>query len=138
MLNWGFTETDITTNAQRIYGGRPAGWICTQPAAAEAHGKTGAWYDTTTGWRVSHCGHPTALWPYTLHDPAGRCIVAHSGRGFTHKYAAMMAVKFIDLGGIIIVDDPTRPGLGRCEWQNTALKDIDAGAEFAQYDKRLR
>ena len=35
------------------------------------------------GWRISHCCHPTALWPYLLVDPAGRVILtgaAVSGR----------------------------------------------------------
>jgi hypothetical protein len=27
------------------------------------------------GWRITHCGHPTALWPYILEDPAGRMIL---------------------------------------------------------------
>lgn len=27
------------------------------------------------GWTLSHCGHPTALWPYMLVDPSGKTIL---------------------------------------------------------------
>jgi hypothetical protein len=29
-------------------------------------------YRHEAGWRIEHCGHPTALWPYLLIDPDGR------------------------------------------------------------------
>jgi hypothetical protein len=24
------------------------------------------------GWKLVHCGHPTAIWPWGLYDPSGR------------------------------------------------------------------
>lgn len=27
------------------------------------------------GWRIEHCGHPTALWPYLLIDPEGDIVL---------------------------------------------------------------
>jgi hypothetical protein len=32
-------------------------------------------YSHRDGWHLSHCGHPTALWPWLLVDPAGRIIL---------------------------------------------------------------
>jgi len=46
-------------------------------------GNFGRKYVHRNGWTISHCGHPTALWPYVLEDPDGRMILtgaAVSGR----------------------------------------------------------
>lgn len=32
-------------------------------------------YQHRNGWTLTHCGHPTALWPYTLCAPDGRMIL---------------------------------------------------------------
>ncbi len=32
-------------------------------------------YEHTAGWRIEHCGHPTALWPYLLLDPDGAIVL---------------------------------------------------------------
>lgn len=35
-----------------------------------------AWvYVHPDGWELSHCGHPTALWPYLLISPNGRTVL---------------------------------------------------------------
>jgi hypothetical protein len=38
-------------------------------------GNFGRVYTHKDGWKISHCGHPTALWPYLLTDPDGRIIL---------------------------------------------------------------
>jgi hypothetical protein len=39
-------------------------------------GKAGREYLHNDGWRIEHCGHPTALWPYLLIDPDGGIVLA--------------------------------------------------------------
>ena len=36
-------------------------------------------YEHASGWRIEHCGHPTALWPYLLLDPAGEIVLIGAG-----------------------------------------------------------
>lgn len=38
-------------------------------------GNFGRKYEHKDGWVISHCGHPTALWPYVLEDPQGRMVL---------------------------------------------------------------
>jgi hypothetical protein len=35
----------------------------------------GRCYTHRDGWRIQHCGHPTALWPYLLLSPEGQIIL---------------------------------------------------------------
>ena len=35
----------------------------------------GASFKHRDGWKITHCGHPTAIWPYVLENPAGRMIL---------------------------------------------------------------
>ena len=60
-----------------------------------SRGKCDARWHHSSGWTVAHCGHPTALWPYHLLDPArsGALIVSDNGHGFTHLAAAKAAVE---------------------------------------------
>jgi hypothetical protein len=44
----------------------------------------GVWELKGTGYSVQHCGHPTAIWPYTVHTPDGWMLVAPNGKGFRH------------------------------------------------------
>ncbi|MEW4569292.1 hypothetical protein AB1L88_15615 [Tautonia sp. JC769] len=37
-------------------------------------GRNSQWWLGQTGYHVRHCGHPTALWPYTSHTPDGRTL----------------------------------------------------------------
>jgi len=41
--------------------------------------KCSARWQHTSGWRLEHCGHPTANWPWALYDPAGRFIGSGAG-----------------------------------------------------------
>lgn len=43
-------------------------------------------YRHRDGWRISHCGHPTALWPYVLQDPSGRMILTGAAFGNPPEY----------------------------------------------------
>jgi hypothetical protein len=36
--------------------------------------KCGARWTHRSGWRLSHCGHPTANWPWALYDPQGEMV----------------------------------------------------------------
>jgi hypothetical protein len=38
-------------------------------------GNFGRKYTHKDGSVISHCGHPTALWPYVLEDPQGRMVL---------------------------------------------------------------
>jgi hypothetical protein len=51
-----------------------------------------------SGWRVSHCGHPTALWPWAVYSPEGRLVTCgdeeHLGVAFR---TLQMAKDFIEM-----------------------------------------
>jgi hypothetical protein len=38
-------------------------------------------YTHKDGWKIQHCGHPTALWPYLLIDPKGRAVLTGAAFG---------------------------------------------------------
>lgn len=44
---------------------------------------------TYTGWRVDHCGHPTALRPYAISDDnENKAYATHNGFAFRHVFCA--------------------------------------------------
>jgi hypothetical protein len=45
------------------------------------------------GYRVRHCGHPTALWPYYGQTPRTDLLTAPNGRGFQTLNQAQAAVE---------------------------------------------
>jgi hypothetical protein len=52
-------------------------------------GKLGARWRHVSGWTLSHCGHPTANFPWDLRDPQGKRVlsgVLYSGNP-EHGYA---------------------------------------------------
>lgn len=53
----------------------------------------GHWRHEPTGAEISHCGHPTAIWPYLATAADGRDYVAPNGRGFRTLAIAMEAVE---------------------------------------------
>jgi len=59
--------------------------------------KCGSHWRHTSGWEIRHCGHPTALWPYMLTDPAGVGHLAPNGRCWPSLNTAKEAAAF--LGG---------------------------------------
>ena len=46
------------------------GWTRTDPQRR----KTSARWEHRDGWRLEHCGHPTANWPWALYDRNGRMV----------------------------------------------------------------
>lgn len=62
-------------------------------------GKFVTYQHPASNWRIQHCGHPTALWPYYLISPDGlHPIVSHNGRGFRNLAASKAAVESILCG----------------------------------------
>lgn len=59
-----------------------------------------------SGWKICHCGHATALWPFYLVDPAHPqiFIVSHNNRGFHNLAAAKAAVIYILCGRATVTD----------------------------------
>lgn len=53
-----------------------------------------------TDWWVTHCGHPTALWPYYGVSPNGTMLLAPNGRGFRHLREAKAAVEKASSEGV--------------------------------------
>lgn len=64
------------------------GWECVYRGL----GKFTKW-EHRAGWRLEHCGHPTALWPWALYDPRGEMILQPSGRAWNTLPDAMQYVK---------------------------------------------
>lgn len=50
-----------------------AGWARTDQRPWRS--KLDARYEHLDWWRLSHCGHPTALHPWVLTDPKGRLVL---------------------------------------------------------------
>lgn len=53
-----------------------------------------------SGWEIHHCGHQTALWPYSLVDPAHpeAITTAPNGRGYRLLAEAFDAVSALLAG----------------------------------------
>lgn len=68
------------------------------------------WRHDPSGMEVSHCGHPTANWPYAISAPGDqRLIVCQSGRGFQKLAYAMDAVERLHRGeAFLTADRPAR------------------------------
>ncbi len=54
-----------------------AGWTRTDSSSD----KCGARWSHVAGWKLTHCGHPTAHFPWILEDRAGRMILTGCRRG---------------------------------------------------------
>jgi hypothetical protein len=66
----------------------------------------GEWVHTRSGWRVKHCGHPTAIWPYHLIDPARPqyIVMTHNGLGWRRKEDACADILRIYAGLRVVTD----------------------------------
>ena len=86
-------------------------WTAFRPAI----GKGAEYTHTPSGWKVKHCGHPTANWPYYLVDPAhpGTTTVTHNGRGWRGLDGAKAAVLGILDGSLVTTDEQCVPGVRR-------------------------
>lgn len=56
---------------------RNLGWERVDP---RPWGKLNAAWDHVDGWKLRHCGHPTALTPWMLYDPDGEQVRAPNGK----------------------------------------------------------
>lgn len=63
-------------------------------------------------YRVSHCGHPTALWPWAVAAPNGALLVSWNGRAFPTKAAALAAVGLLLSGKFV-----ARRLYGESQWR---------------------
>jgi hypothetical protein len=92
------------------------GW--TKIASGGRGSKVGVYKHEQSGWTVSHCGHPTANWPYYLtapkeHELAGLCIVSFNGKGFRLLVAAQTAVELVHAGQVEATTRRCVQGVGR-------------------------
>lgn len=75
--------------------------------------KCGAlWRHDATGWRVKHCGHPTANWPYYGLDPADpeeRATVTHNGHGFRTLEVAFDCIEAVLRGELVATNNNCGP-----------------------------
>lgn len=60
----------------------------------------------TSGWRVRHCGHPTANWPWWIEAPDGRAFASPNGRGFSRRLEAMRLAELGAPGCYTIHNNP--------------------------------
>lgn len=89
------------------------GWTPLHPRGAS---KTRTVYvHDASGWRVAHCGHMTANWPYYATDPdrPRLCITTHNGLGWRTLQLAMEAVERVLAGEAIATTDRCALGVGR-------------------------
>lgn len=71
-------------------------------------------YLHASGWRVTHCGHPTSNWPYYLTAPnSDDCIVSHNGLGFVSAKAAKEIVERIISGDLEVTSHNCAPNVRR-------------------------
>lgn len=91
---------------------RDAGWT-----ALPRTDKAGRDYRHRDGWRIEHCGHPTALWPYLLIDPDGGIVLAGAAgplRNPTYGTAWSTVRKAVDY--VATVGLTRRQLLRACRW----------------------
>ncbi len=77
-------------------------------------------YEHRAGWRIEHCGHPTALWPYLLLDPAGEIVLMGAAgpmKNPTYGTAWRTLRQAMDYGADIGL--PKRDLLRICRWSTT-------------------
>lgn len=61
--------------------------------------KTQTRFRHRSGWVVSHCGHPTANYPYAArHEDEDALVVSNSGHGFTDLEDAFSQVELLVSG----------------------------------------
>ncbi len=91
---------------------RDAGWT-----ALPRTDKAGRDYLHGAGWRIEHCGHPTALWPYLLIDPDGGIVLAGAAgplRNPTYGTAWSTVQKAVNY--VATIGLTRRQLLGLCRW----------------------
>lgn len=110
---------------------------CREPGpewAAIARGKFSRWRHSS-GWQVIHCGHPTAVWPFSLSAPdaspfAGLVVVSFNGLGFDTLGSAVDVVERIVAGELVVTTE-------RCDGGARVLVDA-AGSISHNVARELR
>lgn len=69
-----------------------------RPGWTRCYGGTGGKWQHESGWVVKHCGHPTALFPYTAGPPGYTgaelpALIAKNGMAFSRLAYAQEAVE---------------------------------------------
>jgi hypothetical protein len=82
---------------------------------SRAGDKCGTHWRHVSGWELRHCGHPTAIWPYYLVDPARPdfLTVSFNGRGFKSLAIAQDLIESIVAGRIEVTVTDCEPGIAR-------------------------
>jgi len=88
-----FTPTARAPKARRC--SLPAPWRRVDTAP----GKLSARYEGPRGYRIEHCGHPTANWPWALYSPKGELLVGRNGMAFQLLVYAAAEVDRLLAGG---------------------------------------
>jgi len=70
-MAWSATVAAATVGPLSPSAMRSAGWTC---VAKGRHGKIGQRWLHVDGWRLEHCGHPTAHYPWAQFAPAGALV----------------------------------------------------------------
>jgi hypothetical protein len=84
----------------------------------------------SSGWKITHCGHATANWPYYLTAPDRlECIVSHNGRGFKSREIAKDVVSKILAGEYKLTTEDCCPNIATVE-------NVTAFGEFIGKDGR--
>ena len=96
--------------------------------------KKGSSFVDPTGWRLDHCGHPTALWPYALHSPPGhpaadRNVMSFNGCGFQTKKAALQVLRDI-------VDGKATVTIERCDGRTACVVGRTSAGAVVDDDRR--
>lgn len=62
-----------------------------------------------TGWRIEHCGHATARWPWIVTDPQGNDLPSPGGHHWGSLSAAKEAAQAVlDGAAHVVVEGDTR------------------------------
>jgi hypothetical protein len=72
------------------------------------------WFHRPSRWRVRHCGHPTANWPYYAESPEfPEMVVTHNGRGWRTAELARAALDEVMAGTAVVTADRCVAGVRR-------------------------
>lgn len=87
-----------------------------------------------SGWVVSHCGHPTANYPYfASHEARGlTMVVSHSGRGFSTLEQAFDQIEAL-VAGTAVLDH----GQGNTRYGARRIR-LDGDADWVPEDAPAR
>lgn len=79
-------------------------WVRESPAQGTVWTR---WRDKLSGWKLQHCGHPTANWPYYLIDPdhPDKTTVSFNGFGFKTVAVCKEVIERLSAGELRTSDE---------------------------------